>query len=257
MKIKEAVASMKQGDVKNFYLVAGSEDFLRELALKSILSNLNIQMEELNVSTIRDSMNIESHLESLPMMSDLRAVIANMQEMAEQDMKKLEACLPKMSKSTVLILVKPSAFDKRKALDSFVSKHGAVIDCSEPAESETADFLCAHAAKHGLKLSRPDAHMFIQYVSGDLNHLVSELDKLTMVCTESVTKKEIQKYAVKSSEYNIFQLHDLFLQKMTIKTKKKHLFLENKTQIDRWVNLLWRTIPHPSSLFLLLPPSLQ
>ncbi len=213
MKIKEAVANIKQGDVKNYYLIAGNEDFLRELALKSILANLNIQMEELNVSTIRDSMNIESNLESLPMMSDLRAVIANMQDMAEQDIKKLEACLPKMSKYTVLILIKLSAFDKRKSLDSFVLKNGAVIDCSEPAENETADFLCAHAAKHGLKLARNDAHMFIQYVAGDLNHLISELDKQTLVCTESITKKDIQKYTVKSSEYNIFQLHDLFLQK--------------------------------------------
>jgi DNA polymerase III delta subunit len=147
------------------------------------------------------------------MMSDLRAVIANMQEMTEQDIKKLEACLPKMSKCTILILIKPSAFDKRKSLDSFVLKNGAVIDCSEPAENETADFLCAHAAKHGLKLARNDAHMFIQYVSGDLNHLISELNKLTLVCMESITKKDIQKYTVKSSEYNIFQLHDLFLQK--------------------------------------------
>lgn len=213
MKIKEAVANIKQGNVKNYYLIAGSEDFLRELALKSILAHLNIQMEELNISTIRESANIQSNLESLPMMSDLRAVIANLQELSEQDMKRVEACLHNMSKNTVLILIKPSAFDKRKALESYIFKNGAVIDCGEPAESETADFLCAHAAKYGLKLSRTDAHMLFQYVSGDINHLVSELDKLILVCTETITKKEIQKYTVKSTEYNIFQLHDLFLQK--------------------------------------------
>lgn len=213
MKIKEAVASIKQGDVKNYYLIAGSEDFLRELALKSILAHLNIQMAELNVSTIHDSANIQSCLECLPMMGDLRAVIANLNEFAEQDIRRMEACLPKMTKSTVLILVKPSAFDKRKTLESFVFKNGAVIDCGEPAESETVDFLCAHAAKHGLKLARSDAHMFIQYVSGDLNHLVGELEKLILVCTDTITRKAIQKYAIKSSEYNIFQLHDLFLQK--------------------------------------------
>ena len=219
MKIKEAVAHIKQGDVKNYYLIAGNEDFLRELALKSILAHLNIQMEELNVSTIRESANIQSNLESIPMMSDLRAVIANLQELAEQDVKKLEACLPNMSKSTVLILIKPSAFDKRKTLDSYVFKYGAVIDCGEPAESETVDFLCAHAAKHGLKLSRVDAHTLFQYVSGDINHLVSELDKLVLVSTETITKKDIQKYTVKSTEYNIFQLHDLFLQKNWLKAQ--------------------------------------
>jgi DNA polymerase-3 subunit delta len=213
MKIKEAVSNIKQGNVKNFYLIAGSEDFLRELALKSILSNLNIQMEELNVSVIRDSSNIQSNLESLPMMSDLRAVIAYLNEFSEQDIKRMEACLPGMSPSTVLILIKPSAFDKRKSLESFVLKNGAVIDCSEPAESETVDFLCAHAAKSGLKMARNDAHMFFQYVMGDLNHMVKELDKLILVCSDTVTKKDIQKYTVKSSEYNIFQLHDLFLQK--------------------------------------------
>lgn len=213
MKIKDAVASMKQGDVKNYYLIAGDEDFLRELALKSILAHLNIQMEELNVSIMRDSTNIRSNLESLPMMSDSRAVIANLQEFDEQGIKKMETFMPQMPKSTVLILVKKSAFDKRKALESFVFKNGAIIDCSEPAESEIVDFLCAHAAKHGLKLARNDAHTFFQYVSGDLNHLISELNKLVMVCSDTITKKDIQKYTVKSSEYNIFQLHDHFLQK--------------------------------------------
>lgn len=211
MKIKDAVSELKKGIFRNYYLLAGTEAYLRELAIRSILPLLNIQMEEWNVSTVQSGADLAGSLEGLPMMSERRAVICDMGELPEDEQGRLVSCLPGMPGSTVLILTKASAPDKKKPLDKFMSEQGAVIECAAPSESESIDFLCGYAAKSGVKFSRSDAHIFCRYVSGDLSHMVRELEKLIAVAGGEITKKGIETYTVRSADYNIFKLHDLFL----------------------------------------------
>jgi|GEM_PF-5351924 len=213
MKIKDTVSELKKGNIRNLYLVAGAEPYLRELAVKSILPYLKIQMEEWNVNTLQDGADIISGLESMPMMSDRRAVICDIGDILEDEQKKLAAYLPALPESTVLILTKNSQPDRKKPLEKYLLEKDAVVECSPPNESESADFLCGYAAKNGVKLSRNDAHLFCRYVSGDLSRLVNELAKLIAVAGEEITKKDIEKYAVRSADYNIFKLHDLMLEK--------------------------------------------
>jgi DNA polymerase III delta subunit len=216
MKIKDAVSELKKGDMKNYYLIAGTEEYLRELAVKSILPLFDIQMEEWNVSTIRNGEELKDKLEGLPMMSERRAVLCDIRDIQEQSAGRLASYLPNMPKSTVLILIKGLAPDKRKPLEKIFFEQGTVIECSEPTESETIDFLCGYAAKQGADLPRRDAHTFYRYVSGDLRHMVNELNKLVLTGGKKITKKDIEKYTVRSAEYNIFKLHDLFLEQRRV-----------------------------------------
>lgn len=213
MKIKDAVSELKRDKVKKYYMIAGTEEFLRELALKSILPLFKIQLEEWNISTVRDGEGLIGNLESLPMMSERRVVICDIGDIPENTASRLAAYLPDMPQSTVLILTKSSAPEKKKPLEKLMMETGAVVECSAPSESESIDFLCAYAAKGGVKFSRSEAHSFYRYVSGDLGYLVSELSKLIAVAEGEITRKDIQKYTVHSADYNIFKLHDLMLEK--------------------------------------------
>ncbi len=213
MKIKDAVLQLKQGKIENLYLIAGNEAFLRELAVKSILPLLQIQEEDWNISTLRDGGDLIANLESLPLMSERRAVICNVSDIPEEQWNSVASYLPKMPKSTVLLLIKDSKPEKRKPIEKIMIEKGCVIECSDPSDSEIVDFLCAYAAKYETKLARSDAHTFYRYTAGDLSHLVNELSKLIAVAKGEVTKKEIQKYASRSADYNIFKLHDLMLEK--------------------------------------------
>jgi DNA polymerase III delta subunit len=213
MKIKDAVSQLKQGRLENLYLIAGNESFLRELAVKSLLPLLQIQEEEWNITTLRDGAGLIGNLESLPLMSERRAVVCDISDIPEEELSRLASYLPDMPKSTVLLLTKASAPDKRKPLEKTFLEKGTVVECPEPSESESIDFICAYAAKNGVKFSRNDAHTFYRYVSGDLRHQVNELSKLIAVAGDEITKKDIQKYTVKSADYNIFKLHDLLLEK--------------------------------------------
>ncbi len=213
MKIKDAVSELKKGKLKNYYLIAGTEEYLRELAVKSIVNLLDIQMEEWNISTVRDGEELAEKLEGLPMMSERRAVLCDIRDIQDQAVGKLSSYLPNMPGSTVLILTKAAAPDKRRPLEKIFFEKGTVVECPEPSESETIDFLCGYAAKQGVNLQRKDAHTFYRYVSGDLRHMINELSKLVLTAGKQISKKDIEKYTVRSAEYNIFKLHDLFLKK--------------------------------------------
>ncbi len=221
MKINEAAEQLKKGNIKPVYLLAGAEDYLRSLALAIVLDNLHIEMQELNVTRHMKGNGLLAALEGLPMMSECRAVIATLDSLEPEEAKKLPAYLPQMPGSTVLVLLKTGdkEAEKRaqgkafKDLEAWVQKNGCVLDCATPKEAETADYLCGHAAKQGLKFSRTDAQYFCRYVSGGLSRLVRELNKLAAVCSGQITRADIQKYASRSADFNVFALHELLLQK--------------------------------------------
>lgn len=224
MKINEAAEQMKKG-IRPVYLITGAEDFLRSLALHTVLENLHIEMQELNVTRHRQGGGLLASLEGLPMMSERRAVIANLADLDADEAKKLAGYLPGMPAATVLILLKNAEGKGQesekgrgqtkaaKELEAWVQKNGCVIDCNTPRDAEAADYLCGHAAVRGLKLSKPDAQFLCRYTGGGLSRLIRELDKLAAVCGGQITRADIQKYACKSADYNIFALHELMLQK--------------------------------------------
>jgi DNA polymerase-3 subunit delta len=212
MKIKDVVSELKNGKTNRYYMIAGTEGFLRDLALKSIIPLLEIQMEEWNVSTIREGTELTAALDALPLMSERRAVLCNSGDIEEDVAVRISAYLPQMPQSTVFILIKDSSPDKKKKLERFFVENGILIECSAPSDSESTDFLCGYAAKNGVKFSRRYANEFCRYVSGDLSHLVSELEKLLAVSDGEITQKDIEKYTVHSADYNIFKLHDFMLE---------------------------------------------
>lgn len=225
MKINEAAEQLKKGNIRQVYLIGGAEDYLSSLALHMILENLHIEMPELNVTRHGQGGGLISSLEGLPMLSERRAVIAGLDSLDANELKKLPGYLPGMPAATVLILQKNADTKGQesekgrgqakmaKELETWVQKNGCVIDCATPRDAEAADYLCGHAAKRGLKFSRLDAQFLCRYTGGGLSRLIREMDKLAAACNGQITKADIQKYACKSADYNIFALHELMLQK--------------------------------------------
>lgn len=250
MKIHEAAKQLKEGNFYPVYLLAGQEDYLRDYALTTILENLPIEMPELNISRLRPGDDFAYCLQAVPILSTMRAAYAGLHEMDEDGLTLLQSMLPAIPAATVLVLLweklekkdkgsgqntgnndrSESAAEKKskrkgpksstetkgqkiiKEIELWVRKNGCAIDCETLKENEAADYLCLHAAKSGLKISRTDAQFLFRYVGGGLSRMVNELDKLALICTQA-TQKDIRKYASPSADYNVFTLHDLLLQK--------------------------------------------
>ena len=89
MKIKDALADIKNKKISNIYFLLGEDLFLLDLAQKSILSGLKIDFEELNLfkaSVGTSLLSVKDNINSMPFMSERRAVVADY-DIFEEDIK--------------------------------------------------------------------------------------------------------------------------------------------------------------------------
>lgn len=215
MKIKDALADIKNKKISNIYFLLGEDLFLLDLAQKSILSGLKIDFEELNLfkaSVGTSLLSVKDNINSMPFMSERRAVVADY-DIFEEDIKLSAKIIKEAPPSTVIIVKKCGKEDKRKEFDKYIISNGCVVNCGHPSEDEAADYIVMFCAKSNLKISKKDARFLYNYTGSDLSKAMNEVKKLVLCCEKVITADDIKKYASISQEYNIFTLHELMLNK--------------------------------------------
>jgi DNA polymerase-3 subunit delta len=217
MRPQEAIQAIKKGQAKPFILLTGEDDDRKKTTLQKMIDALGIELPEINLSIFEerpDPQAVLRAMETLPFSGGKRlTVLKNTDILGAQASGDWSApfCHANMPQGNYFVVSAQGNADKRKAFVKFVTKTGMVVDCNPLKEAEMVEYVIRFAKQCNLLISRKNAQTLVELADGKLSFVRNELEKLTCVSRGEITASDLEKYTVKSMEYNIFKIHDFMV----------------------------------------------
>ncbi len=203
-------SSDKYIDSKIFFIY-GEQDYLIDESVKRLIKLFNA--DDMSMTRFEGSPkagDVINQLQNLPFFSEYSVVICE-QIPDQTEGERLLSFLQEMPSHGRLIFAVKGSPDKRKSFVKGLLKISLEITAED--EKDIADWLVKSAKKRNVVLSKADAEYMINLAGTDMYALKGELDKLCFLGKDKITLSDIEDNVSKSSEYNIFMLNTLMLDK--------------------------------------------
>ena len=211
--------SLKEESIATCYLLEGTEEYIKETALRKLEDALLAPgMEQLNASVLDNPKADEliAAAETLPFMADRRLVVVRglsaltqgKDDAAQTD--KLIEYLPNITKSACLVFYVQGKADGRKRLYTALKKHAAVVSFEPLRDDELIRWIMQTIKSLGKAISSAVAQELAFTVGNDATQLRGEMDKLVAYAGEQaeITGEHIRQVAVRSLECTVFDMVD-------------------------------------------------
>ena len=212
---------------KNISIFAG-ESFMISRSIKRLRESLHIENETINTVYYERTPKADELFEacmSVPFMSAKRMVTIGRCDLltvkgSAEEAQKVAAFIGRIPDTTVLVLCTEEAIDKRRVLYKCVKSIGEVREFSRPSVSECIDFIIGQAKESGAVISKSAASDLVLAVGCDYFSLENETAKLAVFSGfKEITRIHVAECASKSLEYNIYEIHGLFMNKQAERAK--------------------------------------
>ena len=145
-----------------------------------------------------------------PMMSKYQLVVVREAQLI-RDIELLVNYAKNPLPSTILVVnYKYKTLDRRKKLAVLVGENGILFESKKVPDYKMPAFITSLLHSRNLKIDTKSAQMLSDYIGNDLNRLVKELDKLTIILADkkldTITPELIEQNIGISKEYNSFEL---------------------------------------------------
>ncbi|MDD5016841.1 MAG: DNA polymerase III subunit delta [Eubacteriales bacterium] len=220
------------------YIFAG-ESYMVRHSLDDLKQSLGIQYEQMNTTEYKTMPKADELIEACavyPFMSDMRLVAVRdcsvlTAKGSAEEAKRIEACIDGMPETTVLALCTDDMPDKRRALYKHVKQTGEIKEFSPPKQAACIDFVMSQAKRQGAAITRISAEALVAIVGCDYYALENETAKLAVYSGfKEILPAHLAACASRSLEYNVFEIHGLFLNK---KASKAQILLEDILNSER------------------------
>ena len=214
-------AGLKAESTQSLYLMEGTEEYIKQQALRRLCEKLLPQgLEAMNLTELEnpDANALAAAAETLPFMGDKRVVVvrecgllvSGRKAENETQAEKILDYLQRMSSDACLVFYVKGKADKRKKLYTFLQKQNAVVSFEPMSDAEAAQWAQRTMRAAGKLLDAATAGRLIFTVGRDAAMLKQEMDKLAhYVCErETITAEDIDAVCTKSLECTVFQLVD-------------------------------------------------
>ena len=212
---------------RNVFIIAG-ESYMIHRSVKQLKKSLNIENEPINVVHYERAPKPDELFEacvSVPFMSEKRMVSVGRCDLltakgSAEEAHRMAAFLDRIPDTTTLVFCTEETIDKRRALYKYVKNRGVVREFGRPSVSESIDFVIVQAKENGAVISKGTAADLVLAVGCDYFSLENETAKLAAFSGfQEITQSHVAECAAKSLEYNIFEIHDLFIKKQAESAK--------------------------------------
>lgn len=217
MKFKEFMGAL-DGEIKNVYLLYGTEPFFIDKAREKILERLNVdRTTELMIFDFDDKPalgNVISAIDSLPFFSSKNVVIVKNAPFfsADKKLERLENILRDMQPTNYVIFTAKAA-DKRRKLYKIISQVGAILEAEPLRPWEVDTWLKEKLSSLG-KTMNGDAWQYFNERLGvlpeiSLWYLENELNKVALnVAGKEITAEDLRRNMLAPPEVSNFALTD-------------------------------------------------
>ncbi len=207
-------AHIKSGSLRPLYFLYGSDVYLKQYYAGKIAAASGAEPEKLS----GDNFNVSDFLKKaeIPDFSGRGRcfVICDLdfEKLDKRDLDAMKAFLEDPPEFGVTVFwfdsVEPDykRSAKIKSVIAAADKGGCTLLLEHRKGISLSKVLCDRAAKMKRTLSSSDANYMVQRCGEDLQSLLTEVDKLCIICSEIITRQDIDKYCpatISASVYDI------------------------------------------------------
>ncbi|MBE5967520.1 MAG: DNA polymerase III subunit delta [Lachnospiraceae bacterium] len=207
--IKEHI---KLGSYKPFYLLYGTEGYLKKLYRDKLKDAILGNNDEMNYSYFEGKdiniKNVAEVVQTLPFFSDKRLVIIENSGLFKSQ-SELSTMLSGMPESTIVIFVE-TEIDKRNKLYKFVKDRGTVSEMNGLDERNLKLFAASLLEQAGKKITISNVAYLLDKTGPDMENIQNEVEKIIGYTMDRtiVTTEDIDTVVTTQITGKIFQMID-------------------------------------------------
>ena len=217
---------IKMGQLKNVYLLYGTEDYLKRQYRDKLKQALVEPDDTMNFSAYEGKDINPKELidlsETLPFFKEKRMILVENSGFFKNSCDDLAEYMSQVPESTCFVFVEEEV-DKRSKLFKAASRAGSAIEFETPKEDMLVRWILGRIQREGKKITQSVMQLFLSKTGSDMENIDKELEKLicyTLDKTE-IAAADVEAICTGQTENKIFEMIDA----ISAKNQKKALDL--------------------------------
>ena len=217
---------IKMGQLKNVYLLYGTEDYLKRQYRDKLKHALVEPDDTMNFSAYEGKDINPKELidlsETLPFFKEKRMILVENSGFFKNSCDDLAEYMSQVPESTCFVFVEEEV-DKRSKLFKAASRAGSVVEFETPKEDMLVRWILGRIQREGKKITQSVMQLFLSKTGSDMENIDKELEKLicyTLDKTE-ISAADVEAICTGQTENKIFEMIDA----ISAKNQKKALDL--------------------------------
>lgn len=217
---------IKMGQLKNVYLLYGTEDYLKRQYRDKLKHALVEPDDTMNFSAYEGKDINPKELidlsETLPFFKEKRMILLENSGFFKNSCDDLAEYMSQVPESTCFVFVEEEV-DKRSKLFKAASRAGSAVEFETPKEDMLVRWILGRIQREGKKITQSVMQLFLSKTGSDMENIDKELEKLicyTLDKTE-IAAADVEAICTGQTENKIFEMIDA----ISAKNQKKALDL--------------------------------
>ena len=217
---------IKMGQLKNVYLLYGTEDYLKRQYRDKLKHALVEPDDTMNFSAYEGKDINPKELidlsETLPFFKEKRMILGENSGFFKNSCDDLAEYMSQVPESTCFVFVEEEV-DKRSKLFKAASRAGSAVEFETPKEDMLVRWILGRIQREGKKITQSVMQLFLSKTGSDMENIDKELEKLicyTLDKTE-ISAADVEAICTGQTENKIFEMIDA----ISAKNQKKALDL--------------------------------
>lgn len=217
---------IKMGQLKNVYLLYGTEDYLKRQYRDKLKHALVEPDDTMNFSAYEGKDINPKELidlsETLPFFKEKRMILVENSGFFKNSCDDLAEYMSQVPESTCFVFVEEEV-DKRSKLFKAASRAGSAVEFETPKEDMLIRWILGKIQREGKKITQSVMQLFLSKTGSDMENIDKELEKLicyTLDKTE-ISAADVEAICTGQTENKIFEMIDA----ISAKNQKKALDL--------------------------------
>jgi DNA polymerase-3 subunit delta len=212
MNYTQFFSDVKAGKLKNLYLLHGDEEYIKEEALKALISAAVPDMQDLNVSVFENPTldDVFAACEAISFLGGMRVVVIK-SLFKEQEAKALAKYFDELPSSVILVIYLRGTADARSIIVKKAKELNAIVEFNILSEGDAIKWVEQQAKKANCPIGKDTARFFVATVGKDMLSIKNELFKLLSYANgREITKEMVSHVVISNVEYKIYVMYDYF-----------------------------------------------
>lgn len=217
---------IKMGQLKNVYLLYGTEDYLKRQYRDKLKHALVEPDDTMNFSAYEGKDINPKELidlsETLPFFKEKRMILVENSGFFKNSCDDLAEYMSQVPESTCFVFMEEEV-DKRSKLFKAASRAGSTVEFETPKEDMLIRWILGRIQREGKKITQSVMQLFLSKTGSDMENIDKELEKLicyTLDKTE-ISAADVEAICTGQTENKIFEMIDA----ISAKNQKKALDL--------------------------------
>ncbi len=204
---------IKMGQLKNVYLLYGTEDYLKRQYRDKLKHALVEPDDTMNFSAYEGKDINPKELidlsETLPFFKEKRMILVENSGFFKNSCDDLAEYMSQVPESTCFVFVEEEV-DKRSKLFKAASRAGSAVEFETPKEDMLVRWILGRIQREGKKITQSVMQLFMSKTGSDMENIDKELEKLicyTLDKTE-ISAADVEAICTGQTENKIFEMID-------------------------------------------------